>query len=164
MTGDDLVTHVRDLLAVNRYLTLGTVGGDGRPWSSPVYFAADGVADYYWVSATDAVHSRNIAARPHVSVVVFDSTVPAYHGRAVYAAAEARELSGADVERALEVYPGPDDRGGSALTRADVTGGSEWRMYRATASELWVLCPRDRGEVCARHGVGRDHRARVPLG
>jgi len=163
MTGDDLVTHVRDLLAVNRYLTLGTVGADGRPWSSPVYFAADGIADYYWVSAADAAHSRNIAARPSVSAVVFDSTVPPYHGRAVYLSAEARELSGTDAGRALDIYPGPEGRGGVALTLADVIGTSEWRMYRATASELWVLCPRDPRQPCPRHGVNRDHRVRVPL-
>ena len=43
MTPDDLAAHARALLNANRYLTLGTVDPDGRPWASPVYFAAAGV-------------------------------------------------------------------------------------------------------------------------
>src|SRR5215475_11130412 len=75
MTHADLIAHARALLDTNRYLTLGTADPDGRPWTSPVYFAAAGERAFYWMSATDAQHSRNLAARPQVSIVVFDSTV-----------------------------------------------------------------------------------------
>jgi Pyridoxamine 5'-phosphate oxidase len=85
MTAPDLMGHAQALLDANLYLTLGTTGTDGRPWTSPVCFAAAGVREYYWVSATDAQHSRNLAERPDISLVVFDSTVAPYHGRAVYA-------------------------------------------------------------------------------
>ena len=142
-------------------MTLGTVGPDGRPWTSPVYFAAGRDRDFYWVSATDARHSRNLAERPHVSIVIFDSTVAAYHGRAVYAAGEARELSGSDLDRALEVYPGPEGRGGTAVTRQDVTAPAQYRLYRATARDMWVLCPREPGQPCPLHGLAQDHRTRV---
>src|SRR5215468_2750506 len=101
MTGADLTAHARALLDTNRYLTLGTVDPDGRPWTSPVYFAAAGDRAFYWMSATDAQHSRNLTARPQISIVVFDSTVAPYHGRAVYAAGEARELSGEDLDQGL---------------------------------------------------------------
>lgn len=89
------------------------------------------------------------------------STVAPYHGRAVYAVGEARELSGGDLDRGLEVYPGPSHRGGAPVTRDDVTGASPYRLYRVTASDLWVLCPREPGQPCRLHGLGHDHRARV---
>ncbi|MGA8115491.1 MAG: pyridoxamine 5'-phosphate oxidase family protein [Actinocatenispora sp.] len=161
MKDDELAAHARTLLTENRYLTLGTVDPDGHPWTSPVYFAADGERDYYWVSATDARHSHHLTVHPRVSIAVFDSTVAPYHGRAVYAVAEARDLSGEDLDRGLEVYPGPAGRGGSAITREDVTGSSPYRLYRATATEVWVLCPREPGQACPRHGLAQDHRARV---
>jgi nitroimidazol reductase NimA-like FMN-containing flavoprotein (pyridoxamine 5'-phosphate oxidase superfamily) len=72
----------RAILDSNLYMTLGTVDEDGRPWVSPVYYASDDYKDFYWTSSLEATHSRNIATRPEVSIVVFDSQVPAYSGQA----------------------------------------------------------------------------------
>ena len=158
---ESLAAHARELLDANRYLTLGTVSPGGQPWVSPVYFAwADGW-QFLWVSVVDARHSLNLAARPAVSLAVFDSTVPAYHGRAVYAVGEAREVPPDALDDALPHYPGPSARGGGPITRDDLTGDSPWRLYRATASELWVLCPREPRQACALHAIDQDHRARV---
>ena len=63
MTNFDLRAHARALLDANQYLTLGTICADGRPWTSPVYFAAAGVREFYWISEIDAEHSRNLVAR-----------------------------------------------------------------------------------------------------
>lgn len=156
-----LVAHGRALLAANTYLVLGTVDTDGDPWTTPVYFAADGLLDYYWVSSRESQHSRNLAAHRRVSLAVFDSTVPAYHGRCLYAAGEATELAGDDLAHGLRVYPGPRSRGGTALTLDDVTGAAQWRLYRARASAVWVLCPREPRQPCPLHGRSDDHRERV---
>ena len=161
MTADDLAAHGRALLDANGYLILGTVDPEGRPWTSPVYFAAAGLREFYWSSETDAVHSRNLTERPHVSIVVFDSSVRPYHGRALYAAATATELANDDLERGLAVYPGPSDRGGTPLARHDVTEPSPYRLYRATATDVWVLCPREPRQPCPLHGLAKDHRTRI---
>lgn len=161
MEHPDLAEHARTLLDRNRYLTLGTVGADGRPWTTPVYFAAAGIRDYYWISEIDAEHSRNLAERPAVSLVVFDSTVEPYHGRAVYASGSARTVPDGDIDAGLSVYPGSGERGVPTMTRDDVSGSSPYRLYRVTASDVWVLCPRAPGEPCALHGLAKDHRARV---
>jgi nitroimidazol reductase NimA-like FMN-containing flavoprotein (pyridoxamine 5'-phosphate oxidase superfamily) len=83
MPHDDLAAHARAIIDANLYLTLGTADPDGHPWTSPVCYASAGDREFYWVSAPDAQHSRNLAERPQVSMVIFDSTVPAYHGRGV---------------------------------------------------------------------------------
>lgn len=157
----DLAAHARELLDLNRYLTLGTVGADGRPWTSPVYFSWSGEWDFYWMSELEAQHSLNIAVRPDVSLVVYDSTVQPYHGRAVYASGEAQVLAGDDLDRGLARYPGPSNRDASGVDKADVTGDSPYRLFRVTASDLWVLCPREPRMPCALHGLSKDHRARV---
>jgi hypothetical protein len=160
---DELIAHAQSLLAHNAYLTLATVDADGRPWTSPVYFAADGLTDFYWVSSQDACHSRNLAARPAVSLVVFDSTVRPYHGRALYADGAAHEIGPDELDRGLRVYPGPAERGGATLTAADVTGAAPWRLYRAQATQVWVLCPRAPRQACPRHGRTDDHRVQVEV-
>jgi nitroimidazol reductase NimA-like FMN-containing flavoprotein (pyridoxamine 5'-phosphate oxidase superfamily) len=160
----DLAAHARAIIDANLYLTLGTADAQGRPWTTPVYFAhADG-RDFYWVSTTDAQHSRHIAERPQVSMVIFDSTVQPYHGRAVYASGEAHEVTADDLDRALAVYPRPDGGGATPVTREDVTGESPYRLYRASASEMWVLCPREPRQPCPLHGLAKDHRARISPG
>jgi hypothetical protein len=126
-----------------------------------VYFAAAGRWDFYWVSGTDAEHSRNLAERPRVSLVVFDSTVEPYHGQAVYAVGEGRAVPSDELDDRLVHYPGPAERGGSVFSREELIGDSPWRLYQAAATELWVLCPGEPRRACTLHNISKDHRARV---
>jgi pyridoxine/pyridoxamine 5'-phosphate oxidase len=159
----DLTAHARAIIDANLYLTLGTVDPDGYPWTSPVYFAPVDDREFCWMSATDARHTRHVVARPQVSMVIFDPTVLPYHGRAVYAVGEAQELSGSDLDRALEVYPRRDGQDATPVMRAEVTAPAAYRLYQATASDMWVLCPREPRQPCRLHGLAKDHRARVTL-
>lgn len=162
MTEPDLDAHARELMGVNRYVTLGTADADGTPWVSPVYFAAaDDSPDIFWLSAMDSTHSRNIAGRPEVSLVIFDSTVPPYHGRAVYLSGRAAELAGPDLERGVGIYPGPASRDATPISVADVSAPSNYRLYRATITEASVLCPREPRQACPTHGIAADHRTPV---
>jgi hypothetical protein len=64
---------------------------------------------------------------------------------------------------AFEIYPGPPERGGRRFEPADVRPPSPYRLYRATASQHWVLCPRETGQPCEPHGKMFDHRLAVSL-
>lgn len=160
-TETDLDAHARALVDANLYVALGTADADGSPWVTPVYFATADYADYYWVSAEDAAHSRNIEARPEVSMVIFDSQVPTYHGRALYLSATAAVVAGDDLERGLAVYPGAAIRGASRIEPADVTAPSRYRLYRATVTDAFVLCPREPRQPCPLHAIAADHRTPV---
>jgi hypothetical protein len=161
----DSAAVARSIIAANLYMTLGTADGDGHPWVSPVFYASNGDREFYWVSSTEATHSRNLASRPRLSIVIFDSRVPAYSGQAVYMAAMAEELAGAEVDRGLEVYPGPRERGGRALAAEEVRPPALHRLYRATVSQHWILCTsREPGSpTCLLHGRALDHRIPVAL-
>ena len=78
VTGDrgDLAAGWREIVDSNSYMTLGTADAEGRPWVTPVWFGAVGYAELLWVSSPETRHSRNLAARPELSIVVFDSQVP----------------------------------------------------------------------------------------
>jgi hypothetical protein len=160
---EQLAAHARELIDGNRYMTLGTADADGNPWVTPVFYATADYASFYWVSQTDAVHSRNLASRPQLSIVIFDSTVPANTGRAVYMTATARELTGSDLDLGVQIYPGPAVRGGSAVTREEVRPPEPDRLYRAVVSACSVLCPREPGQPCLLHGIAADHRTRIGL-
>jgi Pyridoxamine 5'-phosphate oxidase len=154
----DIDGYARTLIDANLYVTLGTADADGTPWVSPVYFSTADYYAFYWMSADDAEHSRNIALRPQVSMVIFDSQVPPYHGRAVYLSGTGAELAGADLERGLGIYPGDPSRDASAIELADVVAPSPWRLYQANITEASVLCPREPRQPCPLHGISGDHR------
>ena len=142
---DDPAALARSLIDASLYLVLGTADEDGRPWASPVYFAHSGHRDFFWVSRPDARHSRNIAARPDVSIVIFDSSVPIGTGQGVYMTAVARELEGDERAAGLEVYSRRAlEHGGGAFTEDEVVGSAALRFYRATAVEQFVLDDFDR--------------------
>jgi Pyridoxamine 5'-phosphate oxidase len=125
----------QDIIESNRFMTLATAGADGTPWASPVWFAHADYREFYWVSRPDARHSHNIAVRPEIAIVIFDSTVVPLEGEAVYMTATA-ELTedGLDVFNAFSVAQGLRE-----WTLADVAPPARHRLYRATATERWTL-------------------------
>jgi nitroimidazol reductase NimA-like FMN-containing flavoprotein (pyridoxamine 5'-phosphate oxidase superfamily) len=134
----------QDVIDDSRYMTLGTAGADGAPWVSPVWFAPAAYRAFYWASKPEARHSRNIAARPEVSIVFFDSRVLPDDVRAVYLSATAEQLDDDERERGVEVYAAQSVRQGlPAWTAADVRAPARHRLYRATVRECFVLGPRD---------------------
>jgi uncharacterized protein YhbP (UPF0306 family) len=130
----------REIIDANQYMVLATADETGRPWASPVYFADSGYAEFFWVSSPDATHSRNIAVRPQVGIVIFDSQVPIGTGQGVYMTAVAEELSGAELERGIDVFSRRSlAHGGVEWRPEDVGTEAGLRLYRATAAEHSML-------------------------
>jgi|tagenome__1003787_1003787.scaffolds.fasta_scaffold19585847_2 nitroimidazol reductase NimA-like FMN-containing flavoprotein (pyridoxamine 5'-phosphate oxidase superfamily) len=139
------VETARAIVDANRYLTLATADADGTPWASPVWYAHVDHREFLWVSRPDARHSRNIAARARVGIVIFDSTVPEGSAQAVYVEAQAEEVGAGERARAIEVFSARSVATGSpAWTLEDVTGSAPHRLYRATSSAQYVLGAGDR--------------------
>jgi hypothetical protein len=121
----------RAIIDAGRYMTLATADAAGVPWASPVWYAPRGYSELFWISYPDARHSRNLAERPQLSIVIFDSTVAPGHGQAVYMTGEAEQTTDG-----LEVFS----------ARSEAQGLGEWkdlsgplRLYRAVVAEHWML-------------------------
>jgi pyridoxine/pyridoxamine 5'-phosphate oxidase len=138
------VDEARRVVAANACMTLATADGDGRPWATPVWFADRDLEDFVWVSRPGARHSRNIAARPAVGIVVFDSTVVVGGASAVYVEAEAVEVDPDDRAAALAACNRRTQQQGiGSWTEQRVTGAARSRLYRARASRVYVLDEHD---------------------
>ena len=152
---DAAARTARDIVEANRYLVLATADGSGRPWSSPVYFAHLDFTRFYWVSSPDVTHSRNIAVRPEVGIVVFDSQVAISTGQGVYMSAAAQLLDEDDDAAAgIDAFSRRSlAHGGREWGSADVRPGTGIRLYRATVDSHWILAKDGRP----------DHRVAVHL-
>jgi nitroimidazol reductase NimA-like FMN-containing flavoprotein (pyridoxamine 5'-phosphate oxidase superfamily) len=137
---DDPAAIARTLIDDHDYLTLATADADGTPWASPVWFAHRDHREFLWVSRPEARHSRNLATRPEVALVVFDSRVAIGAGQAVYVEATAAEVLDGEVEAGIAVFSARSmQRGARAWTAAEVRAPARHRLFRATARAHFVL-------------------------
>ena len=148
----------REIVDAGAYMVLGTADADGRPWASPVWYAPEGYGEFFWVSSPEVRHSRNIAVRPEIGIVVFDSRQPISTGQAVYMTATAEQVSAADEqERGMEIFSRrSQDQGARPWTVDDVRPPKPIRLYCATVTAHSMLDKSD-------EGPGYDHRTEVAL-
>ena len=107
-----------------------------------MYYAVDGYREFVWVSDPDATHSRNLAERPQIAIVIFDSTQRINTGRGVYMSAHAEPVTDPQIDRALEIFSERSvTHGGEVWTRAHVEPHDVLRLYRATASDYSMIGP-----------------------
>jgi nitroimidazol reductase NimA-like FMN-containing flavoprotein (pyridoxamine 5'-phosphate oxidase superfamily) len=145
----------RAVLGGNSFMTLATADADGLPWATPVWFATEDYRSLYWVSAPNTQHSRNVAARQEITVVVFDSRQRPGAVQAVYMTATAAQVTdAADIEQGMAVYSRIAERDGLDGWHVDrVTGSARLRLYRASVIGHYILDPR----------AATDTRLRVTL-
>jgi uncharacterized protein YhbP (UPF0306 family) len=140
----ELAAIARAIIDSNRYMTLGTADESGLAWVSPVWYAPADYRHFFWVSSPEARHSRNLAARPQVSIVIFDSQAAIGAGQGVYMSGAAEELTGDELERGIAIFSRRSEAHGAKVwTLEDVRPHSRHRLYRVVASEHFVLTDRD---------------------
>lgn len=159
-SGSGLEARGRAILDSNSFMTLATANAAGEPWASPVYYVSDGPSTFYWISTPEATQSRNIADRPEIGIVVFNSQQEPGSDEVVYLAGTATELTGPELDRGLAIYlaAAPFGKGPEAFRPP-----GRYRAYRATITEHFMLCPRASGGPCPLHGRVSDHRVAVRL-
>jgi Pyridoxamine 5'-phosphate oxidase len=140
----DYAAVARAVIDGNRFMTLATADRSGEPWASPVWYAPGEYREFLWVSDPEAKHSLNLAERPRVGIVIFDSHETGTF-TSVYMSALAEELTGTELERGIEAFSERSvEQGFGEWTLTDVQPPAHRRLYRAVASEHWVLGPQDR--------------------
>ncbi|MGS0683549.1 pyridoxamine 5'-phosphate oxidase family protein [Nakamurella sp. GG22] len=154
----DLDAAAREMIDANAYLALGTTEPDGTPRVSPVYFGHGGYRRFYWISSLATHHSANVAVRPDVAMVIFDSTAAVGEGRAVYLAGTAGVVPADELAAACDEAFAQSKAGARRFAPAELSGEDEkFRLYRAVARSADIHVPGRDG----RHGTGVDHRRPV---
>jgi nitroimidazol reductase NimA-like FMN-containing flavoprotein (pyridoxamine 5'-phosphate oxidase superfamily) len=148
-----MILHMdaQQIIDANRYMTLATADAQGTPWASPVWFAHRDYREFLWVSDPESRHSGNLAVRPELAIVIFDSGAAPPDGTGVYMTATAEQTTD-DIELYSEQGVA---QGLREWTLEDVTPPARFRLYRATVTDRWVL---GEGSVRVRDVEGKQEQ------
>ena len=138
--GDERLRVLRSVIEANRFMTVATADEHGTPWASPVWFARRDERRFLWVSRPTTRHSRNLAVRPDVAIVIYDSRTTPDERQAVYIEATAAELEGEDLDSGLSAFSRESlSQGLPEWPRERVTGPAGFRLYQATVTAWFIL-------------------------
>lgn len=126
------------LLENNRTMTIATADASGKPWVSPVFYSYDKDYNLYWVSDKNARHSKNVVARPQVSISIFGQVQSGEGLDGVFFDAEAVELlDKKEIEHAIKMITRfPQEDRFTIKDINDVTDKACWRIYKARPKEV----------------------------
>lgn len=135
---------VRSIVEKNAYMTLATADEHGTPWASPVWYATANCREFVWVSSPSARHSRNLAVRPELAIVIFDSRQRPYTSEGVYISARAEQVPDRELDRCLAIFCDSSVRQGlPPWSREEVNPPTRVRLYHAQAIEHYLLSSTD---------------------
>ena len=156
----ELQEELREVLDATRFMVLGTVGPDGHPRVSPVFFTHHDYRALYWVSSPDAQHSTNVLGHPGIEVVVFDSTRVPRTTQAAYLRGTVTEVAEGDLPAECErAFATATARGARPFTPDELSGDGDLRLYRLDVAEHAVHV---RGG--SERGLGIDTRFGITMG
>lgn len=91
----------------NTTLALGTAGPGGRPFGTPVFFAADPELGLVFFSDPDTLHVQHVIGRPEASATIYPATDDFMEIRGLQVAGTVERILPGDAwERAWEAYAG----------------------------------------------------------
>jgi nitroimidazol reductase NimA-like FMN-containing flavoprotein (pyridoxamine 5'-phosphate oxidase superfamily) len=118
-----------------KYITIATVGSNGQPWVTPVAAVHDADYNFYWASWTENQHSKNIAARSNIAIVIYNSTPAGDSEPGVYIRAKAIQLTDEqEVASAALLLEDPYNPSEGEY----YLGEYPRRIYKAAPTDMWL--------------------------
>jgi general stress protein 26 len=144
----------RDLVSSNKYMVVATSSKSGEPWAAPVFFANDDKYNFYFLSAVDSKHAKNILENPKVALIIFDSGSPIGQSDGLQIQAKAAVVGKKEIENVIKTYcdrlfPDSDVPATSRYDPEEYLEPSEFRFFKAEITDAFV--------------TGVDRRVKVDL-
>lgn len=132
------------ILAKSNYMVVGTSTKNGKPWVAPVLFVHDDNLNLYFLSAVDALHSKNILENGNVSISIFDS-----HQKigdleeGIQAEGKATLVEEDNIERVISMYrkkafPNSKTDSEDKYAAENYLGVAEFRFFKVKLIRMYV--------------------------
>ena len=144
-------------------MTLSTSSLDGKPHSTPLFYANDEKFNFYWYSKKETKHSLLIKDNNKVSISIF-GVGDKDEGFGVYLEGIASEIPENELSNALEIYfnkalkDNQTEREEMISNANDFLNESPLRMYKFIPEKIYVS-----GEATKWNGKWLDFKSEIEL-
>ncbi len=146
---EDQATHI---LEQNKYMIIATCNKDKIPWAAPVFFTYDKEFNFYFLSATDSQHVKNLMENPNVALQVYDSNQPLGFAEQVQILGKALEVEKKDLKKVIELYcerlfPNSDIPPTQRYNPDEYSKPAEFRFFKVAILKTYTTGPDRKTEV-----------------
>lgn len=131
---EDIIRLAGEIIKSNKFLSLATSDKCGNVWSTPLSYSWDCECNFYFTTALDSKHIKNIRLNPYVSFSIFDSTRKVSEIDGLQIKGLVGEVERTELEKVVEdyykyVFPDVEERKEWAVSYKYFTQ-NEYPIYR----------------------------------
>lgn len=150
--GESYKDKAMRIIASNMYMVLATSNKKTKPWANVVLFVFDGKKNFYFISAIDSLHAKNIDENPWVAFTIFDSAQPIGSTDAIQGSGTASLVGKDEIKKAIDLYapkvfPDSTIPPAKRYPSEQYLGASEFRFFKIAVDELFVTGEDRREEI-----------------
>jgi uncharacterized protein YhbP (UPF0306 family) len=94
----------KKLIVDNKYMVVATSNPESKPWAAPVLYVYDESYAFYFLSAIDSLHAKNILGNPQVCLSIFNSEQPIGKSDGIQIEALAHVVDKTAIEGVINIY------------------------------------------------------------
>lgn len=144
MAGNDEYTRrAKQIITSNRYMVIATSNGDRQPWQAVVFYVYTSDYTFYFLSATDSKHAKNIEKNPSASIIIFDSGQPLGQSEGLQAEGKITLVEKKNLENVINLYaarlfPKSEMAPTQRYPPEAYDEPSEFRFFKFTPSKMFL--------------------------
>lgn len=136
----------------NNYMSLASSSKEGKPWVVAVFYSCDKDYNFYFLSAVDSKHAKQMLANPNVAFVIFDSGQKIGESDAVEVEGVVSVVGEDEIKKVIEVYvkklfPSSDMPPTTRYNPSEYIEPSEFRFFKIKPGKMYTTGEDRRTEV-----------------
>jgi uncharacterized protein YhbP (UPF0306 family) len=142
----------KKLLKDNKYIVLATCDNDATPWANPVFYVYDDKYNFYFLSAIDSRHAKNIVENPKIGASIFNSQQRLGSSEGIQMEGTCAVVRRNELERVIKLYsdslfPTSKIKGAERYDPKDYDEPAEFRFFKLTPTKVYITGIDRRDEV-----------------
>ncbi len=136
--------NAKDIIASNNYFVLSTCNKNNTPWAAAILFVNDKDHNFYFMSAVDSRHAKNIIENPNIAGVIFDSKQPVGSSLSVQFEGTAKIVdTKEEIVDTIKLYskkafPGSKFSPDPQFDPGNYSGAAEFKFFKIEPKKIYI--------------------------
>lgn len=136
-----MLSKAGEIIKRNKYMVIATSDKKGKSWGNVVFYAHDTDFNFYFLSAVDSLHVKNILQNPYLAFVIYDSSSPISAFDSIQAKGKATMVEKEEIAKVIKLYceklfPSSDMPPDERYPPEEYLSPSEFRFFKIVPEEI----------------------------